>query len=118
MERWIVGKTKTNDETNAFIIRKATEACREKRRLVEELATTRFCAEGRNVVLLGPPGVGKTHLAIALGVAVCELGQRVYFTSAIELARHLTKATRGQPLNSFINAALSITTTLSFEAGN
>jgi len=69
------------------------------RRLVEELATTRFCAEGRNIVLLGPPGVGKTHLAIALGVAVCELGQRVYFTNAIELARRLTKATREHRLH-------------------
>lgn len=69
------------------------------RRLVEELATARFCAEGRNVVLLGPPGVGKTHLAIALGVCVCELGQRVYFTSAIELARRLTKATREHRLH-------------------
>lgn len=63
------------------------------RRLIEELATARFCAEGRNVVLLGPPGVGKTHLAIALGMRVCELGQRAYFTSAIELARRLTRAT-------------------------
>lgn len=64
------------------------------RRLIEELATGRFTADGRNVVLLGPPGVGKTHLAIALGVRVAELGQRVYFTSAIELARKLGKATR------------------------
>jgi DNA replication protein DnaC len=63
------------------------------RRLIDELATTRFCAEGRNVVLLGPPGVGKTFLAIALGMRVCELGQRAYFTTAIELARRLTKAT-------------------------
>jgi DNA replication protein DnaC len=38
------------------------------RRLVEELATTRFLSEGRNLVLLGPPGVGKTHLVVALGV--------------------------------------------------
>jgi DNA replication protein DnaC len=69
------------------------------RRLVEELSTARFCGEGRNVVLLGPPGVGKTHLAIALGVRVCELGQRVYFTSAIELARRLTKAQREHRLH-------------------
>ena len=69
------------------------------RRLIDELATGRFTAEGRNIVLLGPPGVGKTHLAIALGVRVAELGQRVYFITAIELARRLTKATREHRLH-------------------
>jgi DNA replication protein DnaC len=63
------------------------------RRLIDELASGRFVSEGRNFVLLGPPGVGKTHLAIALGVRICELGQRAYFTTAIELARRLTRAT-------------------------
>ena len=43
--------------------------------------------------------MGKTHLAIALGVRVCELGQRAYFTTAIELARRLTEATREQRLH-------------------
>lgn len=62
------------------------------RRLIEELATGRFLYEGRNLVLLGPPGVGKTHLAIGLGVMTCELGHRVYFTSAMDLARKLTTA--------------------------
>lgn len=61
-------------------------------KLVDELATGRYLAEGRNVVLLGPPGVGKTHLAIGLGVACAELGHRVYFTSAVELARKLALA--------------------------
>jgi DNA replication protein DnaC len=62
------------------------------RRIVDELATGRFLAEGRNVVLLGPPGVGKTHLAIGLGIAVAEMGYRIYFTNAIDLARRLATA--------------------------
>jgi hypothetical protein len=43
-------------------------------------------------ILLGPPGVGKTHLAIGLGVACAELGHRVYFVSAVELVRKLALA--------------------------
>lgn len=62
------------------------------RRLVEELFTLRLLSDGRNLVLLGPPGVGKTHLAIALAVATAEAGHRVYFTTAIEMARRLAKA--------------------------
>lgn len=62
------------------------------RRIIDELATGRFLEEGRNVVLLGPPGVGKTHLAIALGVATAEMGFRIYFANAVELARRLATA--------------------------
>ena len=62
------------------------------KRVIDELATGRFLNEGRNVVLLGPPGVGKTHIAIGLGAMTCEMGHRVYFTSAMDLAQKLTKA--------------------------
>lgn len=74
------------------------------RRLVDELATSRFVAEGRNVVLLGPPGVGKTHLAIGLGVLTAERGNRVYLTTAMDLAVKLTKAADGNRLHRELKA--------------
>jgi DNA replication protein DnaC len=73
------------------------------RRLVEELATGRFVYEGRSVILLGPPGVGKTHLAIALAVMTAEMGHRVYFTTAMEAARRLSKAMDENRLHREIN---------------
>ena len=62
------------------------------RRLLEELATCRFLYDGRSIVFLGPPGVRKTHLAIALGLLTAEAGHRVYFTTAIEMTRRLANA--------------------------
>jgi hypothetical protein len=52
------------------------------RKVVAELSTLRFVEEKRNVILLGPPGVGKSHLAIALGIAATDAGYRTYFTAA------------------------------------
>ncbi len=74
------------------------------RRLIDELATGRFVAEGRNVILLGPPGVGKTHLATGLGVLTAERGHRVYFTTAMDLAVKLTKAVDGNRLHRELKA--------------
>lgn len=73
------------------------------KRLVDELASLRFIHEGRNVVLLGPPGVGKTHLAIALGVLTAEAGHRICFTTAIDLARRMAKAMADNRLTREIN---------------
>jgi DNA replication protein DnaC len=61
-------------------------------KIVKELATGRYLADGENVLLLGPPGVGKTHLAVALGLKACELGLRTMFTTAAGLITTLGKA--------------------------
>ena len=51
-------------------------------RLVKELANLAFISEATNVLLLGPPGVGKTHLAIALALKAIENGHGAYFVRA------------------------------------
>jgi DNA replication protein DnaC len=58
------------------------------------LASGGFLSEARNIVLLGPPGTGKTHLAIALGVAAARHGHRVLFATATDWITRLTDAHR------------------------
>jgi DNA replication protein DnaC len=52
---------------------------------IRELATARFVANGENILLLGPPGVGKTHLAISLGAAAIMAGISVVFFTVADL---------------------------------
>ena len=61
-------------------------------RMVKELASLAFVAEAANILLLGPPGVGKTHLAIALALRVIENGQGAHFVRAYDLMEDLRKA--------------------------
>ena len=61
-------------------------------RLIQELATGNFIAHGEAVLMFGPPGVGKTHLAIGLGRKVVERGHTVRFTTATALLSTLAKA--------------------------
>ena len=62
------------------------------RSLLTELGTCRFLETATNVLLIGPPGVGKTHLATGLGHAAVTAGYRVYFTSAADLAARCHRA--------------------------
>jgi DNA replication protein DnaC len=66
------------------------------RKVVRELSGLGFVERAENVILLGPPGVGKTHLAIALGVKAAEAGHRLLFQN---LEQVMTKLKRAQQEN-------------------
>jgi DNA replication protein DnaC len=63
------------------------------RHLVYELATGRFIDKHEDVVLLGPPGAGKSHLAQAIGRAAINQGHKVYYREAHALLEELADAT-------------------------
>lgn len=63
-----------------------------KREQIESLHELGFVERKENVVLLGPPGVGKTHLAVSLAIAAAQSGRRVYYGTLAELITSLEEA--------------------------
>ncbi len=63
-----------------------------RKQVLLHLASLRFVELRHNVIFLGPPGTGKTHLSIALGLKACHAGYQVLFLSAVEMVAHLLEA--------------------------
>src|SRR5215218_9135974 len=61
---------------------------------ISPLAAGAYLTQARNVVFLGPPGTGKTHIATALGIAACHAGHRVLFATATDWVARLQEAHR------------------------
>lgn len=69
-------------------------------RLVRELAELSFVRTHSNVIFLGPPGVGKTHLALSLTESALDAGYSVFFSTLTELVEDLEQASQQHPLKS------------------
>jgi DNA replication protein DnaC len=65
-----------------------------KKTVIEHLGQLDFLHARENVILLGPPGTGKTHLAIAISIRACLAGQRVQFATATQWVARLSDAKR------------------------
>jgi DNA replication protein DnaC len=83
-----------------------------KKREVTDLMTGRCLIEGRNVLLIGPPGVGKTHIATALGISAVEKGYEVFYRSIFdfleEISLAISKGKRAEFMKKMIKVPLLI----------
>jgi DNA replication protein DnaC len=87
------------------------------RQKIADLATLRFVENRENVILLGPPGVGKTHLAMALALKACEAGYRVFFTTLADLVAQLHAALADHSLAARLKALSRVALLIIDEVG-
>ena len=74
----------------------------------EELESLQFVPEKKNLVLYGPVGVGKTHMAIAAGVKACNLGYKTKFYTVTELVLKLAEARKNGTLERLLRELRSL----------
>ena len=70
--------------------------------VINDLMTLRFIHNRENLVFLGPPGVGKTHLSVAIGMHALQSDISVYYVSAVKLVQALRKEFMRDSLNTFL----------------
>jgi DNA replication protein DnaC len=85
--------------------------------LIGRLATLHFLEEGTNILLLGPPGVGKTALAVGLSLKAIESGHRVFFIACHDLVGRLKKAERFDRVDRLLSTMLRPTLLVLDEVG-
>lgn len=71
---------------------------------VQELASSRFVHKNDSALLIGPPGTGKTHIAIALGMLAIENGYTVFYRSAFDLVEEMQEAFRTDTRKKYVHA--------------
>lgn len=77
-----------------------------RKQVMLHLASLRFVELAHNVIFLGPPGTGKTHLSIALGLKACHAGHTVLFLSAVQMITQLLEAEANASLNEMLDRLL------------
>ena len=71
------------------------------RKRLKELRTLEFIEKGQNIIMTGNPGTGKTHTAIGLGLAACEAGYRVLYTTVPYLVTELKESNDQKKLRTY-----------------